>query len=77
MPLSLERESKLSPLMEKASDLIVNLIVEEDSNLNEEFNKIIKKIFLISPIAYKVYFELYSRIPDIKLKLLDYVKDNL
>jgi hypothetical protein len=77
MPLSLEQEAELLPLTEKASDLIANLIMEEDSNSDNEFQKTIEQISAISPIMSTIYLGLYKRIPHIKSRLLDYVRNNI
>jgi len=75
MTLSLEEEAKLIPLADKAIDLIANLIMEEEPISDEEFHKTVKEISAISPIMSKLYLNLYNRIPKIKSRLLDWVKN--
>lgn len=77
MSLSLEQEAELLLLTEKASDLIVNLIMEEDLKSDREFHKVVEKISVLSPIMSKLYLNLYERIPGIKGRLLDYVRNNI
>ncbi|HTY43891.1 MAG TPA: hypothetical protein VMC80_01480 [Patescibacteria group bacterium] len=79
MPLTLEQETKLLPLLEKASELIVNLISEDnpDSPSEKEFQKTIRQISDISPFVYQIHLNIYNRIPDIKRRLLDYIKNNI
>ena len=77
MPLTLEEETKLLPLAEKASDLIVEMIIEENSGSKEDadFHKILELISEISPTVSGAYLNLYDRIPKIKSRLLDGVKN--
>ena len=77
MPLTLEQETELLPLAEKASNLIVNLIVNDNSDLDVEFHRLIGQISVISPFVSKMYMMMYNHIPKAKSRLIDYLKDNI
>jgi hypothetical protein len=74
MPLTLEEESRLLPLAEKATDLIASLIMEGNPDLynsyDNEFKKIIEQISAISPLLSGIYLDWHNnRIPKMKSRL--------
>ena len=78
MSLSLEQEAELIPLAERAFDLIINLVMkEEDQELDREFHEVVKQISAISPFTSKLYLSWYERLPKLRERTLEYVKDNV
>lgn len=77
MPLTLEQEAELNPLAEKAVDLVVNLIMEDNPETDREFHETVEKISVLSLLISKLYLNLYERIPNMRGKVLDYVKNNI
>jgi hypothetical protein len=90
MPLTLEEETELLPLVNKASDLMVKLILKgelnEEANKktsyleeeDKEFHKIVERISAISPLISGIYLDWYNKhIPNMKSMLADWGKDNI